>query len=87
MSTTPGFEKALRDLAVGRNRIAIVYDEAKGWCVTDTVDRGGAFLILSHTFRKTPGEAVAAFHSLCLQKANIDAEMCRTRKYWQGGQL
>ena len=41
MRNALGFEEALRDLADGRARIAIVYDEAKGCCVTADVRASG----------------------------------------------
>ena len=89
MSTDHEIEEALKTLADGRRRIAVVYEKGKGWCVTDDMDvlepkmgpRAPEYRVIAYTdwFCKTLGDAVAKLRHIRVLRAQAEADLNRNR--------
>lgn len=76
-------EAALKDLAGGRKRVAVIYDEDKGWCVSDDM------YVLAPEYRvnayrdwfcETLDDALEKLRHDGVLRAEADAALIRNRR-------
>lgn len=89
MSNDQEIEDALKELADGRKRIAVIYEEGKGWCVTDDMDvlepkmgpRAPEFRVIAYKdwFCSTLAEGISMLRKVRGLRAQAEADLRRNR--------